>query len=72
MQTRHEQELIAAADEYRRASEAKDAASARLADAMRAAYNDGEQQSAILRAAGHVWTREYLRVILGLTKRPAK
>jgi hypothetical protein len=69
MQEKHEQALAAAAAEYQRAAEAKDRASNHLADAMRAAFADGEQQSAILRAANHVWSREYLRVVLGLTKK---
>ena len=69
MQEKHERALADAADEYERATEAAKQASNRLADAMRAAYADGEQQSAILRASRHVWSREYLRVILGLAKR---
>lgn len=72
MQEKHERDLAAAADEYQRAKTAAEEASNRLADAMRAAYADGEQQSAILRAAKHVWSREYLRIVLGLTKRGAK
>jgi hypothetical protein len=72
MRDEHEQALSAAAEEYQRATEAQKAASNRLADAMRDAFKDGEQQSAILRAAKHVWSREYLRVVLGLTKRGAK
>jgi hypothetical protein len=69
MQEKHERALAEAADEYERATEAAKQASARLADTMRAAYADGEQQSAILRASKHVWSREYLRVILGLAKK---
>jgi hypothetical protein len=70
MDDRHEKAIASAAEQYRRATEAQRAASAKLADAMRAAYQAGEQQAAILRAADHVWTREYLRVLLGLAKRP--
>lgn len=69
MQEKHERALAEAADEYQRASEAKDQASTKLADAMRAAYSDNEQQSAILRASKHVWSREYLRIILGLARK---
>lgn len=72
MQEKHERALAAAADQYEKAQEAAKEASARLADAMRAAFKDGEQQSAILRAAKHVWSREYLRIVLGLTKRGTK
>jgi hypothetical protein len=72
MQEKHERALADAANEYERAQAAAKEASNRLADAMRAAFLDGEQQSAILRAAGHVWSREYLRVVLGKTKRTAK
>ncbi len=70
MRDEHERAIAEAAAAYVKASEAKEAASARLADAMRAAFADNERQSAILRAAGHVWSREYLRVLLGLTKKP--
>lgn len=69
MQEKHERALADAAAEYQRATEAQKEASARLADAMRAAYKDGEQQSAILKAANHIWSREYLRVVLGLAKK---
>jgi hypothetical protein len=69
MREKHEHAIAEAAAAYKRAAQAKDAASARLADAMRAAYADGEPQSAILRAASHIWSREYLRVLLGLTKK---
>lgn len=69
MQEKHERALGQAADEYVRASQAAKEASGNLADAMRSAYADGEQQSVILRAAKHVWSREYLRVVLGLTRR---
>lgn len=69
MQEKHERAIAEAAAEYRRADEAKKRASAQLADAMRAAFADHEQQSAILKASGHVWSREYLRVLLGLTKK---
>ena len=58
-----------AADVDQRAADAKETASKALADLMREAYAKDEQQSAILRAAKHVWSREYLRVVLGLTKR---
>lgn len=71
MREDHERAIAKAAAEYERAAKAKDDASARLGKAMRAAYADGEQQSAILKAAGHVWSREYLRVILGLARRPS-
>ena len=66
-----ERRIGEAADVYQRAADAKDAASKQLADLMRKAYGKGEQQSAILRAAKHVWSREYLRIVLGLTKRKA-
>lgn len=69
MQDKHERALNAAANEYQRAKHAAKDASDKLADAMRAAYQDGEQQSAILRASQHVWSREYLRIVLGLTRR---
>jgi len=69
MDERHERALAQAAEEYEHAQEAAKQASNKLANAMRAAYADGEQQSAILRAARHVWSREYLRVVLGLAKR---
>ena len=72
MDERHERALAEAAEQYEQAQAAAKAASNRLADAMRAAYADGEQQSAILRAAKHVWSREYLRVVLGLAKRGGK
>lgn len=72
MQEKHEQALADAAERYEQAQDAAKKASSRLADAMRAAYADGEQQSAILRAAKHVWSREYLRVVLGLAKRGSK
>ncbi len=72
MQDKHERALAHAAEVYERAQEAAKEASGLLADAMRAAYADGEQQSAILRAAKHVWSREYLRIVLGLTKRGGK
>lgn len=72
MREEHERALAEAAEQYEQAQEAARQASSRLADAMRAAYADGEQQSAILRAAKHVWSREYLRVVLGLTRRNAK
>ncbi len=72
MQEKHERALAEAADEYTAATEAQKRASDKLAAAMRAAYADQEQQSAILRAAKHVWSREYLRIVLGLTKRGHK
>ncbi|MFC3736444.1 hypothetical protein [Paractinoplanes deccanensis] len=72
MQEKHERALAEAAEQYEQAQEAAKQASYNLAEAMRAAYADGEQQSAILRAAKHVWSREYLRVVLGLAKRSGK
>ncbi|MEV1013880.1 hypothetical protein AB0I89_24305 [Micromonospora sp. NPDC049801] len=69
MKPEHERALAEAATEYEQAAEAKERASAKLADAMRAAYADGEQQSAILRASKHVWSREYMRILLGLSRR---
>lgn len=72
MQGQHERALAEAADAYKQAQEAAKLASNRLADAMRAAYADGEKQSEILHAANHVWSREYLRVVLGLAKRAGK
>jgi hypothetical protein len=71
MRQEHERAIAEAAAKYIAATEAQKVASAKLADAMRAAYSDNERQSAILRAAGHVWSREYLRVLLGLTKKAA-
>lgn len=64
-----ERKIADAADAYQRAADAKDAASKALADLMREAYAKGEQQSAILRAAKHVWSREYQRIVLGLNKK---
>ncbi|MEV2239604.1 hypothetical protein [Micromonospora sp. NPDC049891] len=72
MKPEHERALAEAAVRYERATEAQKRASTELADAMRAAYADGEQQSAILRASKHVWTREYLRIVLGLARRKVK
>ncbi len=69
MHEKHERALAEAAEAYEQATEAQKRASNRLAEAMRAAYADNEQQSAILKAAKHVWSREYLRVVLGLTRR---
>lgn len=69
MQGDHERALAEAAEAYREAQDAAKLASNRLADVMRAAYADGEKQSEILHAANHVWSREYLRVMLGLAKR---
>jgi hypothetical protein len=66
-----ERRIADAADAYQRAADAKDAASKALADLMREAHSKGEQQSAVLRAAKHVWSREYQRIVLGLTKRKA-
>jgi hypothetical protein len=68
MKPEHELAVGQAADEYERATEAQKAASAKLAQTMRDAYADGEQQSAIIKAAHHVWSREYVRIVLGLTK----
>lgn len=64
-----ERQIGEAADVYQRATEAQKVAAKELADLMRKAYAQDEQQSAILRAAKHVWSREYLRIVLGLTKR---
>jgi len=69
MQEEHKRELAKAAEDYVRAKEAVERASARLADAMRAAYQDKMKQSEILRAANHVWSREYLRIVLGLARK---
>lgn len=69
MKPETERALAEAAAKYERAAEAKERASAELADLMRAAYADGEQQSAILRASKHVWSREYMRILLGLSRR---
>lgn len=59
--------LRAAADEYRRTR--ADAKQARddLVEQIRAEYAGGMKQAAILREIDHVWTREYVRVVLGLT-----
>lgn len=51
------------------AKDAYKAAGDELADVIRAAYADGEQQSAILKAIKMVWSREYIRIVLGLTKK---
>jgi hypothetical protein len=64
-----ERKIGEAADAYQRAAEAKENASKALADLLRQAYAQQEQQSAILRAAKHVWSREYLRIVLGLNKK---
>lgn len=64
----HEQALRAAAAEYRRATEEAKQARDALAAEIRAAYDDDVRQSTILRAIDHVWTREYLRQVLGLTR----
>lgn len=69
---RLEHALGEAADEYAQVTAAQKAASAKLADLMREAFAAGEQQSAIIKAARHVWSREYVRIVLGLTKRPSK
>jgi hypothetical protein len=58
-----------AADEYRVAVAAYEDAKAALVALVRKAHSQDERQSAILRAAKHVWSREYLRIVLGLTKR---
>lgn len=63
--------IASAADDYRATVATFDVARADLVDLMREAYGKGEQQSAILRAAKHVWSREYQRVVLGLTKKRA-
>jgi hypothetical protein len=68
MNPEHERAIAEAAAEYADLTERQKAASTRLALAMNAAYKAGEQQSAIIRAAHHVWSREYVRVVLGLTK----
>ena len=72
MQEQHERALAEAAEQYERAQEAAKQASHNLAEAMRAAYADGEKQSEILHATKHVWSREYLRIVLGLAKRSTK
>jgi hypothetical protein len=64
----YERELGEAAAAYREAKTTLAAASDRLAKAMRVAYRRGRLQSEILRLADHVWSREYLRIILGLRK----
>jgi hypothetical protein len=69
MQERHERALRAAADEYRRARETLKTARAALVSAIRAAYSDHERQSEILLVIEYVWKREYLRKVLGLTRR---
>lgn len=58
-----------AAQEYRDAVERQSAAVKHLAELMRAAHLDGMKQSAILRASKHVWSREYMRILLGLSRR---
>lgn len=72
MKEEHERALAEAGERYLRTTAEQKAAAADLADAMRAAYADGEQQTAIIRAAKYAWSREYLRLVLGLAKRPTK
>jgi hypothetical protein len=69
MDERHEIALGKAATKYQRAKDAYKAAGEELAAAVRAAYADGEQQSAILKAIKMVWSREYIRIVLGLVKK---
>jgi len=57
------------AKQYRDATERQSAAGRHLAEVMRAAHLDGMKQSAILRASKHVWSREYMRILLGLSRR---
>jgi hypothetical protein len=59
------QKLIGAltrdADRYRKAVEELEVARARLTERVRAAHVSGIRQVDILRATGHLWTREHLR-----------
>jgi hypothetical protein len=68
-QEEHERELGEAADGYLHAQDQLTAARRRLTTAMRAAYADKIQQAKIIRWSKHVWTREYVRQVLGLTRK---
>jgi hypothetical protein len=70
----HERELDEAAQQYLRATEDLERARERLKTAIQRAYSAGMRQSEILRATRHIWSREYIRKVLGLTRRdgPAK
>jgi hypothetical protein len=59
--TNHTEALAAAADAYRRAAVAQEQARAALTEAVRAAHADKVRQVDILKATGHVWTREQVR-----------
>lgn len=59
-----DERLARAAESYRRAQADLDEARAELANEIRAAYHSGRRQADILRATGHVWTREYVRRVL--------
>lgn len=60
----HEQRLAELADAYRKAQTDLDDARDALTHEMKAAKGDGMRQADIIRATGHLWTREYLRKIL--------
>jgi hypothetical protein len=57
--TDHQRTLAKAAADYRRLQTARE----HLIDTIRAAAADGVRQVDILRATGHVWTREQVRRI---------
>jgi len=56
--------LDQAAADYEAAAQALAAARKRLIEQMRAARNEKARPSDIVRAARHVWTREYVRRLL--------
>jgi hypothetical protein len=68
VQGEQEHELVEAAEQYLHATEDLERARERLKTAIRQAYVAGARQSEILRATRHVWTREYVRKVLGLTR----
>lgn len=59
--TDHTERLAELADRYRSARTELDDARDALTGEIRAAMGDGMRQSDVLRATGHVWTREMLR-----------
>lgn len=59
----HEKLLADAAKTYRRRLTEMETARDALAARVRAAAADGLRQVEIVRATGHVWTREYVRQI---------
>jgi hypothetical protein len=57
--------LERAADEYVQATEQLKDAREKLITEIRSAHASGVRPADILRAVKHVWTREYLRKLLG-------